>query len=227
MMSDPVTPPADACSPDADRAGPEASSPLPEWLVHLLALLIHFVLEYKLAARLRRSPPQAWWHDRPDLPAGSIQGLAASIRGPFGNAIAWMCRRRGIGPGHPDWPELSRAIVAFGGSVKGFRAGAKPLGLHWSENPNIIPGTIGETAATPAAKAMVLLLSQHAASTAPSPAPTHMVRSAAEPARPPAFRRPAFARAATGPPTGPPAVWAHQLSYARTTGARAWLAPSY
>ena len=124
MMRDPLTTPADAYSPDADRAGPDASARMPEWLVHLIALFIHFMLKRMLAAQLRRSRLPSWWDDRPDLPAGSTQSEAASIRGPFGRSIAWMCRRRGIGPGHPDWPELSRAIVAFGGSMKGVRPGS-------------------------------------------------------------------------------------------------------
>jgi len=214
MMCDPLTNPAGAGSPDADRAGSDASSRLPEWVVHLIALVIRFMLERMLAACSAHSRLPSWWHDRPDLPPGSIEALAASIRGPFGNAIAWMCRRRGIGPGHPDWPELSRAIEAFGGSVKGFRAGLPPCGLQWWENPNVVPGMAGETTAAPAATAMALLLSRQAAAAAPSPAPRNIVRSEAEPALPPAFRRQVLARTATGPPTGPPAVWAHQFSYA-------------
>ena len=119
MMRDPLTTPADACSPDADRAGPDASARLPQWVVHLIALVIRFILERRFAAHARRSPLPSWWDDRPDLPLVSTQAEAAALRGPFGRSIAWMCRRRGIGPGHPDWPELARAIVAFGGSVKG------------------------------------------------------------------------------------------------------------
>ena len=99
MMCDPLTNPAGAGSPDADRAGSDASSRLPEWVVHLIALVIRFMLERMLAACSAHSRLPSWWHDRPDLPPGSIEALAASIRGPFGNAIAWMCRRRGIGPG--------------------------------------------------------------------------------------------------------------------------------
>jgi hypothetical protein len=171
------------------------------------------MLERMFAACSGRSKLPSWWHDRPDLPAGSIQAVAASIRGPFGNAIAWMCQRRGIGPGHPDWPELSRAIVAFGGSLKGLRAGAKPCGLQWWENPDILPGMVGETTAAPAATAMALLLSRQAAAAAPSPAPENIVRSEAEPALPPVFRRQVSARTATGPPTGPPSIRAHQFSY--------------
>ena len=201
MMCDPLTNPAGAGSPDADRAGSDASSRLPEWVVHLIALVIRFMLERMLAACSAHSRLPSWWHDRPDLPPGSIEALAASIRGPFGNAIAWMCRRRGIGPGHPDWPELSRAIVAFGGSVKGFRAGLPPCGLQWWENPNVVPGMAGETTAAPAAMAMASSIVF----------PSVM---ASEPALPPAFRRQVLARTATGPPTGPPAVWAHQFSYA-------------
>jgi len=177
------------------------------------------MLERMLAACSRRSRLPSWWHERPDLPAGSVQALAASRRGAFGNVIAWMCRRRGIGPGHPDWPALSRAIVTNGGSVQGFRAGLPACGLQWWENPSVMPGMIGETVATPAATAMGLLLSRQAAAAAPlpgakNPAPKHIVRSEAEPALPPAFRRRVFARTATGPPTGPPSVWAHQFCYA-------------
>jgi hypothetical protein len=214
MMRDPLTTPAGACSPDADRAGSDASARLPEWLVHLIALVIHFMLKRMLAAQLRRSGLPYWWHDRPDLPAGSTQAEAASIRGPFGRSIAWMCRRRGIGPGHPEWPELARAIVAFGGSVKGARPGLPATGLLWWENPNVTPGIVGETAAAPAATAMALLLSRLATAAAASPAPKTIVRSEAEPALAPVFQRRVLARTATGPPTGPPAIWAHQFAYA-------------
>jgi len=214
MMRDPLTTPAGACSPDADRAGSDASARLPEWLVHLIALVIHFMLKRMLAAQLRRSGLPYWWHDRPDLPAGSTQAEAASIRGPFGRSIAWMCRRRGIGPGHPEWPELARAIVAFGGSVKGARPGLPATGLLWWENPNVTPGIVDETAAAPAATAMALLLSRLATAAAASPAPKTIVRSEAEPALAPVFQRRVLARTATGPPTGPPAIWAHQFAYA-------------
>ena len=212
-MRDPTTAPAEVYLPDADRAGPDAPAHLPEWLVHCLARLILFLLETLLAVCPHRFPRlPSWWQDRPDLPAGSAQALAASVRGQFGTAIAWMCRRHGVGPGHPDWPELSRAIVAFGGSLQGFRAGAPACGLQWWENPNIVPGMIAGFGAPAAASAS--LLQRQAAAAAPSPAPKYVVRSAAEPALPPAFRRQVFARTATGPPTGPPSIRAHQFSYA-------------
>jgi hypothetical protein len=213
MMCDPLTAAANACSPDADRAGPDAPPPLPEWVVRLVTLVIRFILECSHAARSRRSRLPSWWHERPDLPPCSAQALAASIRGEFGNAIAWMCRRRGIGPGHPDWPQLSRAIVTFGGSLKGARPGLPACGLQWWENPDIMPGMIGETPATPAAMAMASLLSRQAVAIAPPPAP-NVVRAAPEPAPLPAIRRRVFARTATGPPigppTGPPATWGYQ-----------------
>ena len=137
------TVPAKACSPDADRAGPDAPGRQPEWLVHILALLV-FLLRKHLPGYGMGLLLPSWWHDRPDLPLGSVQALAASIRGNYGNQIAWTCRRRGIGPGHPDWPEISRAIVAFGGSLKGFRAGLPPCGLQWWENPHLGTGMSGE-----------------------------------------------------------------------------------
>ena len=213
---------AEASSPDANRAGPDAPvARLPEWLVHLLALVIRFLLERGLSRRARLP---SWWHYRPDLPAGSIQALAASIRGPFGHAIACMCRRRGIGPGHPDWPELSRAIVAFGGSIKGFRPGLPACGLQWWDNPDIIPGMSGMPTPTPAADAMASLLAREVLADAP-PSALLAVPATAGPAVSPAPRRPVVARVSTGPPTGPPAFLAHHFYCATATGAGARPAP--
>jgi len=204
-MRAPTTAPAEAYAPDGDRAGPDAPAHSPDWLVHLLARLILLLLETLLAIRPRRSSAQpSWWRDRPDLPAGSAQAEAASIRGQFGNAIAWMCRRHGVGPGHPDWPELSRAIVAFGGSVQGFRAGLPPCGLQWWDNPRIVPGMIAGFGAPAAASAA--LPQPQAVADIPPPAPNAMQVEAAH-ARLPASPWSAsgwrvFARAGPGPPTG-------------------------
>jgi len=231
-MRDPLTAPAEAYAPDTDRAGPDASARSAEWLARWLALLICFLLEPLNALRLLRSGRlSAWWQDRPDLPAGSTQAEAASVRGAFGNAIAWMCLRRGIGPGHADWPYLARTIVAFGGSLERFRAGDPPWGLQWWENPNVVPGMIGLPAATPAATAMALLLARQ--EVADAPAPDAEAAEAAHVPLPaswlPASWRQGFVRLGTGPPTRPPAAWARcpgppTLSYL-THGARAWLAP--
>jgi hypothetical protein len=221
-MRDSPTVPAQAYAPDADRAGPDASAQLPEWLVHLLAVLIRFLLEHALAARLRRSRrlTSMWPDPRPDLPAGSAQAQAASIRGHFGNVIAWMCRRNGIGPGHKAWPELARAIVAFGGSVKGLRAGPPARGLLWWESPNVVPGMVlgfGVPAPT------TTLLQRVAVASAAPPAPNavraevaHAEAAHAEARHAEAAHvrlaapwrlasvRQVFARAGPGPSTGPP-----------------------
>ncbi len=154
MMCNSLPAPADTYSPDANRVGPGAPARLPEWIAHLIALVIRCTLGRMFAARPCHSALPSWWHDRPDLPLGSVQALAASRRGAFGNAMAWMCRRLGIGPGHPDWGYLSRSIVAFGGSVAGFRAGLPACGLQWWENHDIVPGMIGMPTPTPAADAM-------------------------------------------------------------------------
>jgi hypothetical protein len=211
-MRTPPTFPAEAYAPDADRAGSKGSAHAPEWVVLCIAMLIHFLLEHVFAARLRRSSEvQPWWQERrPDLPAGSAQAEAASIRGAFGNAIAWMCRRHGVGPGHKDWPELSRAIVAFGGSVNGARAGVPASGLQWWENPNIVPGIVpGFGAPAPAAT----MMQREAVANAAPPAPNAVQTDAAH-ARLPAswvsasglsaLARQGFARAGPCPPTGPP-----------------------
>ena len=218
------TAPAQASSPDPDRAVPNASTRLPEWVVHLIALVIRFLLERTLAHGSRRARLPSWWHDRPDLPPGSAMALAASIRGSFGNAIAWMCLRRGIGPGHPEWPELSRAIVAFGGSLKGFRPGLPAYGLQWWENPDIVPGMTGMPTPTPAADTLALRLSRLAVPHTPPTAP-QVASTEPGPAVSPAPPRPVFGRAATGPPTGPPYGHHPQFCCACATGARAWLAP--
>ena len=229
MMCNALPAPADTCSPDANRVGPGAPARLPEWLAHLIALVIRCALGRMFAARPCCSALPSWWHDRPDLPLGSAQALAASRRGAFGNAITWMCRRLGIGPGHPDWGYLSRSIVAFGGSVAGFRAGLPACGLQWWENHDIVPGMIGMPTPTPAADAMAVLLLRQAAVDAPPPA-LHLVSGDAAVAPPPVIRRQVYARAGTGPPTGPPAanyagVRGLQRTYCLTPGAGAWPAP--
>jgi len=227
MSIDPLTSPAQADSPDPDRAGPDASASMPEWLVHLFALVIRFILEHSAAARARRGIP-AWLTYRDDLPPGSTQQLAASIRGEFGTAIEWMCLRRGYGPGHKDWPYLSRMIVMFGGSLRRFRPGAPAYGLQWFENPHVCPGMYGEDVVTPAADALASLLSRQA--TADTPPPALLVgHTEAAPVPPPVRprRRQLRARASTGPPIGPPGgPSCHSFNLScRTHGASPWLAP--
>ena len=222
MQNNPLAAPADACSPAPDRAGTDAFARRPEWMVYLIALIVRFLLERLLAARSRRGGLPAWWNYRADLPSGSVEQLAASIRGEFGNAIAWTCRRRGIGPGHRDWPEISRAIVAYGGSLSGFRAGQPAAGLQWWENPAIVPGMIGESAATPAADTLALLMlrANDAASARPAPgvigtdvaagagagadAAAGAGADAADRYAPSAPQQKLHSCATTGPPTGPP-----------------------
>jgi hypothetical protein len=214
-MIAPTAAPAEAYLPDANRAAREARAQSPERLARYLALLILCLLEPWNAVRLLRSGRlaswwhAAWWHDRPDLPAGSAQAYFASVRGAFGNSIRWMCLRHGIGPGHKDWPELSRAIVAFGGSLEGFWAGAPPEGLLWWENPGVIPGVVLVPGFGAYAPAIALPPVQRlAVANAPPPAPTVMPAEAAHARLPaswlPASVRQIFARAGPGPPTGPP-----------------------
>src|SRR5580658_8348985 len=166
MMRDPLTPPAGACSPDADRTGEDASAGLPEWLVQLIAMLLQYMLRRMRAVRLQNARLRAWCHERPDLQPGSAQQLAAFLRGAFGNTIAWMCLYDGIGPGHRDWPTLSRAILAFGGSLRAFdpsRRGRPAMGQPWWGNPYVMPGLPAPQRETPAAGALAALLERDAA----------------------------------------------------------------
>jgi hypothetical protein len=210
-MRTPTTAPADAYAPDADRAGIDAPAQPPEWLVRALALLLFFLQEPINAVRmLRFGRLTPWWHDRPDLPAGSAQAYFASVRGNFGTSIRWMCIRHGIGPGHKDWPEVSRAIVAYGGSLDGFWAGAPPKGLKWWEIPGVIPGAILVPGFSAFAPAAVVPLEQRIAENAAAPtAAANVVQAVATHARLPASwlaasRQHVFARAGPGFSTGPP-----------------------
>ena len=222
MTRDPLTPPAGAASSDADRTGEAALAHLPEWLVHLIAMLLHYMLRRVLAARMRNAQLRAWCHERPDQEPGSAQHLAALIRGAFGNSIAWMCLYDGIGPGHRDWPELSRAILAFGGSLRAFdpgRRGRPAMGHPWWGNPYVMPGLPAPQRETPAAGVLSALLARDAADGASAPAGTAAPAPHAAAAAPeldaapmPASWRSPVARVATGPPTGPPAVRAQQFS---------------
>ena len=216
MMRDPLTPPAGACSPDADRTGEVAPARLPEWLVQLIAMLLHTMLRRMRAARWRTARLRAWCHERPDLESGSAQHVAALIRGAFGNTIAWMCLYEGIGPGHRDWPALSRAILAFGGSLRAFdpsRRDRPAMGQPWWGNPYVMPGLAAPQRATPAAGMLSALLARDTGEAASAPAgaawPAPHAAAAPEPdaAPMPASWRSPIARVATGPPTGPQAVW--------------------
>jgi hypothetical protein len=229
MTHDPLTTPADARSLDVNRAGPDTRAQPPEWLVHWLTVLILCFTEPLNAVRLLRSGrlPSWRWQVRPELPAGSAQAYFASVRGAFGNSIRWLCLRHGIGPGHKDWPELSRAIVAFGGSLDGFRAGAPPCGLLWWENPGVIPGGHVTGFAAPASDAALLL--QQAAANALPPVSNVMQAEAAR-ARLPASWLAAsvqhrFARAGPHSSTGPPNRPALPTLSCLMHGAGAWPAP--
>jgi hypothetical protein len=216
MMRDPLTPPAAACSPDADRAGEDVPAHLAERLVQLIAMLIQYMLRHLLAVRLENARLRAWCHERPDLQPGSAEHVAALIRGAFGNTIAWMCLYDGIGPGHRDWPALARAILAFGGSLRAFdpaRRGRPAMGQPWWGNPYVMPDLAAPQRETPAAGALAALLERDGAEAASTPAgaaaPVPHAFAAPEPeaAPMPASWGAPIARVATGPPTGPQAVW--------------------
>ena len=123
----------------------------------------------------------------------------SALRGEF--AIAWMGLGHGIGPGHRDWPEQSRAM-AFGGSQKGFRPGlphrramAGKRG-HRARHDRPVqddPGRRRHGSAAGAAgraKRSIARVAQYAGR-------SRACRVAAVPAA-------CLSRAATAPPTGPP-----------------------
>jgi len=190
MISNALTSSAYAYSPDADRAGPDASVRLRDGIVRFLVLVAFLVREHWLAIRQYCAGTRPSSCYRSDLPPDSAQQPAASLPAAFGNALAWICRRRGVAPGHHDWLQPSRAImafgstknglrpananfahqanVAFGGDTKSSRPGQPACGLKSCKNPSILPGAIGDIAETPAAPATALLSPPKIAN-APSP----------------------------------------------------------
>jgi hypothetical protein len=163
-----------------------------------------------------------------DLQPGSAEHVAALIRGAFGNTIAWMCLYDGIGPGHCDWPALSRAILAFGGSLRAFDPGRRDrpaMGQPWWGNPYVMPGLPAPRREMPAAGALAALLERDGADGASAPAGAAALAPPAAAAGPepgsaamPTSWRSPTARVATGPPTGPPAVWGANFPVAERPG---------
>jgi len=217
---------AEACSPDANRAGQVASDRLAAVFLEFLTLFIRRMLRQCLPPRARLMP--SWWVTLPDCVPGSTQELAASIRGPIGHAMAHMCRYCGFGPGHQDWPYLRRSILAFGGSLRGVDGRLHPrpcLETHW-----VIPAVVGPDA--PSTPTAASLLARRLAVAEPLPPPQPLLVDAAGPAVSPAPLRPVRARAATGPPTGPPRGWAPPIPappipFGFTNGASTWPAPPF
>jgi hypothetical protein len=227
------TAPAEANAADPDRATARAPAPAPEWLIRLLARLILFMLSLR-SPRTGRVP--SWWEPRLDLPAGSIQELAAAVRGNFGSVIKRLCLQRGIGPGHPEWPYLARSIVAFGGSLAGLDGRICPR--EWWESQWILPAVFAAEA--PSRSAVASLLARQDAARLPSPPPpaarSTTARQAGDVAprfagaaanAPPHFPPRAGTGPPTGPPTGAPARRAANLPSRLTHGAGTRPAPPF
>jgi hypothetical protein len=243
-MSAPRSALAESFARDANRDDLDAPEITPAWIAHILVLIMYALLQLHhrrvLAYRRRRArwmELRAGWlqtmaHGRPDLPAGSAQAEAAALRGPFGHAIACLCRRYGIGPGHVDWPELSRAIVTFGGSLKGFRPGNPPSGpLAW-ESPVFLPGSVPYFGTQPLTPIAALLQREADANARPLALDVlqaeAMQAEAAHASLPPSWLaaswlaaswlspsgRQVFARAGPCPPTGPPGCPDCHICYA-------------
>ena len=71
--------------------------------------------------------------------------LAAELRGhPLGVTLAGICRDLGITPHHPLWDEVSRAIVACGGSIAEMEddADTRWCSKRWLEIPVARPASI-------------------------------------------------------------------------------------
>jgi hypothetical protein len=205
-MGNPNTAPAEAYSPDPDRAGPDSPDLIPEWLAYLIALVIVFLLEQFQAMRqhhLRRpaSRPVA----RPALPRDSAQSPAAATRSQPDHVTTRTRRGHNAAPECRDLSDVRTALLE-----KLRQSDVDPSVLSQLEALGIVPSPIGsDTTATPNAPVLAPLCVANIRRTARrfAPAsPRHAVSTAP--------RRQMFARPGTGPPTGPPAVWGYQPSYA-------------
>ncbi|HEY1931582.1 MAG TPA: hypothetical protein VGG99_06205 [Acetobacteraceae bacterium] len=201
-MGDLKTPPAEAYAPDPDRADPDSPDLMPEWLAYLIALVILFLLEQWGAMRQRRARrPASRPVGRTGLPRDSAAAPAAAIRSQLDNATARTRRGRGAAP---ECLDLSHARLALLEKLR--QTDIDPTVLSQLEALGIVPHPSGPNAASapvlsPPRRANIRGTPRRLASAAPrdgvSPTP----------------RRQNFARAGTGPPTGPPAISRRQSCY--------------
>ncbi len=94
----------------------------------------------------REAPPPAQPARRSDasqVPTAA-QLTAELRRHPAGVVLAGICRDLGITPHHPLWEEVSRAIVACGGSIAGLEqdADTRWCSQRWLEIPVARPASI-------------------------------------------------------------------------------------
>ncbi|HEY1935982.1 MAG TPA: hypothetical protein VGG99_28585 [Acetobacteraceae bacterium] len=180
---------------------------MPEWLAYLIAVVILFIIEQLLAiqqrpARRRASRPVA----RPALPRDSAQPSAASIHTQSAATTARTRPHAGVAPGSLT---LAGALAALRDKLQD--SADAPAVWSQLEAMGIVPGPLDpNTAATPAAP----VPSPRRVATNIRRAALRSTPSGARHAEAPAFARHSFARAGTGPPTGPPAVSHHQSCYA-------------
>ncbi|HEY1931174.1 MAG TPA: hypothetical protein VGG99_04115 [Acetobacteraceae bacterium] len=205
-MGDLNTVPAEAYSPDPDRADPDSPTLMPEWLAYVIALVILFIIETFLATERRHARRRASRPDgRPALQRNSAQPPVPAIHNQPDNMTARTRRGRDAAP---ECPDLSHARAALLEKLR--QSDVDPAVLSRLEELGIVPGLIGpDTTATPNAPVLappcVANIRRNARRFAPA-SPRHAVSTAP--------RRQMFARPGTGPPTGPPAVWGYQPSYA-------------
>jgi hypothetical protein len=202
------TAPAEACAPDPDRDDPNAPDLMPEWLAYLVAVVILFIIEQLIAIRPRPAHrPAQRPVIRPPLPRDSAQPSADSIRSTqAADATARTLRRTGVAPGTPT---LAEALAALRDKLQQ----SKDAPAVWSqlEAMGIVPGPLdpATTATPPAPTPAPRRAATNPRRAAPRSPPAGATR-AASPA--PGQRR--LTRAATGPPTGPPAFPGYQSCYA-------------
>ncbi|HEY1935138.1 MAG TPA: hypothetical protein VGG99_24295 [Acetobacteraceae bacterium] len=180
---------------------------MPEWLAYLIAVVILFIIEQFLAiqqrpARRMAARPAA----RPPLPRDSAQPTAASIRTQSADATARPRAHDGVAP---STLTLASALATLRDKLQGSEEG--PAVWSQLEAMGIVPDPLGpDTVATQSAPVpSPLRAATNLRRTAPRSAP-----AGARHAEPPAFARHSFARAGTGPPTGPPSVPTYQSCYA-------------
>ena len=93
-----------------------------------------------------RDPAPAQPARRSDAPASpTVAQLAAKLRHhPVGVVLAGICRDLGITPHHPLWEEVSRAIVACGGSIAELEqdADTRWCSKRWLEIPVARPASV-------------------------------------------------------------------------------------
>ena len=191
----------EADAPDADRVGPDAPAPLPDWLLRILVQIVCCLIKAWLALHPRGTHAQrSRLADRPSPSPVSGQSANDSISTPLDETIARVCQEQGVSPEDAARAKMARQITALINRMRS--PDSDPSPQPESEPHEVSADTMATSnAAAPATSSESPRRVADTRWRARQPGPACDTRVLV-----PVPTRRMFARAGTGPPTGPPAV---------------------